>query len=88
MSVYVDILYDVFLMPSSVFAREQRQYLHDLASNFGARVRFDNGAFSEPLMYLACYQASLSYVCVCVCVRVCVCVCIYIYIYIDIDIKI
>ena len=56
MSVYVDILYDVFLMPSSVFAREQRQYLHDLASNFGARVRFDNGAFSEPLMYLACYQ--------------------------------
>ena len=60
MSVYVDILYDVFLMPSSVFAREQRQYLHDLASNFGARVRFDNGAFSEPLMYLACYQDWLA----------------------------
>ena len=47
-------------MPSSIFAREQRQYLHDLASNFGARVRFDNGAFSEPLMYLACYQDWLA----------------------------
>jgi HrpA-like RNA helicase len=49
-------LQDVFLMPSSVFVRDQRQYIEDLSNNFNARMRYDNGAYSEPLMYLACYQ--------------------------------
>ena len=49
-------LQDVFLMPSSIFVRDQRQYLEDLAQNFKWRMKYDNGSFSEPLMYLACYQ--------------------------------
>jgi hypothetical protein len=43
-------------MPSSIFVRDQRQYIEDLAHNFSSRMRYDNGSYSEPLMYLACYK--------------------------------
>ena len=47
-------------MPSSIFVRDARQYIDDLAHNFKQRMYYDNGCYSEPLMYLAVYQVCCS----------------------------
>jgi translation initiation factor 1 (eIF-1/SUI1) len=52
-------LQDIFLMPSTLCIRKMNQYSARLASNLQARIHFDNGAYSEPLSYLASYKAWL-----------------------------
>jgi hypothetical protein len=43
---------DMFVMPSSFFIRDTSQFARDIVHNFSCRSSYDNGAYSEPLMYL------------------------------------
>ena len=43
-------LQDVFALPMALFIPDAKDFAQELAANFSARSRFDQGQYSEPLM--------------------------------------
>jgi HrpA-like RNA helicase len=60
MSAALALPFDVFALPMALFMRNGTDFASELASNFSSRVKFDEGQYSQPLMYLNVYKAWLA----------------------------